>query len=130
MVQHQGIDAYLAPFGHIRKRYPEHAVPTTSPVFPGNSNEVYIEAVDGERFVIVVDLLKGFDTKGSKMLKINHTIEGGGNGQHMSYSELAKRARRRPSLQGRDVAASEVKKIDGRWVKCGYTFAPMMKQFC
>lgn len=67
MVQDQGIDVYLAPYSDIRRRYPEHAVPTTSRSFSGKPDEVYIEAVDGERFVIVVDLLEGFDAKEAKV---------------------------------------------------------------
>jgi len=125
MVQDQGIDVYLAPYSDITKRYPEHTIPDTSPVFSGNANEVYIEAVDGERFIIVVDLLEDFDAKGSKRLKTEYIIDGGGSTGNSSYPELAKRTRKRARLQGREVVENEVKKIDGRWVDCGYTFAQL-----
>lgn len=63
MVQDQGIEVYLALFGDITRRYKEYPVPATSPGFTGNPNEVYIEAVDGERFVIVADTWKLSDVK-------------------------------------------------------------------
>lgn len=125
MVQDQGIDVYLAPYSDTSKRYPEHAVPTTSRAFSGNPNEVYIEAVDGERFVIVVDLLDDFDAKGSERLKINYNIDGVGYSGTSNYSKLAKGTRKQARLQRRQIADSEVKKVDGRWVKCGYTFAQL-----
>jgi hypothetical protein len=125
MVQDQGIDVYLAPHSDTTKRYPEHAVPSTSPVFSSNANEVYIEAVDGERFVIVVDLLKDFDAKGSKNLKIDYGIDGGGTMGQSSYPQPAKCVRKHARLRGRDIAETEVRKIDGRWVRCGYTFAQL-----
>lgn len=50
MVQNQGIDVYLAPYSDINERYQQHEVPIGSPNWTGDPNEVYIEAVDGERF--------------------------------------------------------------------------------
>jgi hypothetical protein len=125
MVQNQGIDVYLAPYSDLSKRYPEHAVPRTSPAFSGNPNEVYIEAVDGERFVIVVDLLKEFGAKGSKMLQIYYNIDGTVTSHRNRYSTLAMGTRNSQGLQGRDTLDSQIKKIDGRWVECGCTFAQL-----
>lgn len=71
MVQDQGIEVYLAPSSDITKRYKEYSIPTTSPSFTGNPNEVYIEAVDGERFVIVADTWNITDVKGRERLKIS-----------------------------------------------------------
>jgi hypothetical protein len=61
MVQTHGIDVYLARFAdiddrYIKDRFREHPVPANSPKFTSNTNEAYIEAVDGERFAVVVDL--------------------------------------------------------------------------
>ena len=75
MVQDQGLDVYLAPFADITKRYQQHAVPAGSPNFTGDPNEVYIEAIDGERFIIVVDLMKWFDMGGATHLRILHEID-------------------------------------------------------
>jgi hypothetical protein len=63
MVQSHGIDVYLVQFGNPDKRYPEHTIPRTSPAFTRDPNEVYVEAVNGERFVVVIDLLKTSRTK-------------------------------------------------------------------
>ena len=128
MVQDQGIDVYLAPYSDISKRYPEHAVPSTSPAFSGNSNEVYIEAVDGERFVIVVDLLAAFDSKGSKWLCVSFVKDGqleeaSVRMSHQSW--LARHTHNIPRLEGRGVIHSDVRKIDGRWVECGFKFAQL-----
>jgi len=56
MVQDQGIEVYLAQFSDIANRYKEYPVPTASPSLTGDANEVYVEAPDGERFMIVVRL--------------------------------------------------------------------------
>jgi hypothetical protein len=88
MVQDQGVHVYLAPFGNIKGRYRGYAVPVDSPVFTGDPNDVWIEAVEGERFIIVVDSLKDFDPKASKALRIRSKINSAWNLGHQSYSQL------------------------------------------
>jgi hypothetical protein len=51
-------------------------------VFTSDANEVYIEAVDRERFIIVVDLLNDFDIKGSSHLRIQYHMEQAERGQN------------------------------------------------
>jgi hypothetical protein len=75
MVKQQGIDVYVAPFGKIDQRYPEHPAPIGSVNTALNSKEVYIEAIDGERFVVVVDVGKDFDTRGSSRLETSYTLD-------------------------------------------------------
>lgn len=128
MVQDQDIDVYLAPYSDIGKRYPEHVVPSTSPALSGNPNEVYIEVVDGDRFVIVVDLLAAFDWKGSKMLLISFSRDGKDErvtSRTSHYSQLARHAHNTPRLQGRDVIETDVRKVDGRWLRCGFKFSQL-----
>jgi formylmethanofuran dehydrogenase subunit D len=62
MVQNQGLDVYLAPFDDNASRYQQYTASAASPDFTGDPNEVYIEAVDGERFIIMVDVMESFDT--------------------------------------------------------------------
>jgi hypothetical protein len=130
MVQSQGIDVYLAPFSDITKRYQQHAVPTGSPNFTGDPNEIYIEAVDGERFVIVVDLMKGFDMKGATHLYIKQNIDQArGASGRASYRSLAELETGRPDemkLKGRHVFESTSRKINGAWSKCGFVFASLV----
>lgn len=125
VVQHQGIEVFLAPFSDISERYPEHAVPNTSPAFSSEPNESSIEAVDGERFVVVDDLLEDFGAEGSKMLKINHNINGRLTTTQRNYTTLSMRTRTSRRLQKRDTFESEVNKISGHWMKCGLTFAQL-----
>jgi hypothetical protein len=68
MVQQQGIDVYLAPFGKIDQRYPEHPAPVSSTSTTADIKDVYIEAVDADRFVVVVDFGKDFDGKVAAMI--------------------------------------------------------------
>lgn len=75
MVKQQDIDIYLAPFGRENQRYPEYSGPVGSSNAYANSKDVYIEAVDGERFVLVIDLTKDFDAKGSPMLHIKYGLD-------------------------------------------------------
>lgn len=125
MVQDQGVDVYLAPFSDITKRYPEYAVPIDSPVQSNDPNEVYIEAVNGERFVIVVDLLGDFDTQQGKMLLIDYDVDGDLPTESCTYQKLKRELTQNVGLKGRKLLTSYARKIDGRWVECGFSFAPL-----
>jgi hypothetical protein len=122
MVQHQGIDVYLAPFGNPEGRHREYAAPVDSPVYTGDLNEVWIEAVDGERFVIVVDLFNGFDPKGSTALLIYRRVNDSWYSSVQDYSLLRWNVPDGVDLQGHYTRDTEPRKVDGRWVKCGFTF--------
>jgi hypothetical protein len=115
MVQHQCNDVYLAPFGNPEGRYREYAAPVDSPVYTGDPNEVWIEAVDGERFVIVVDLLNGFDPKGSKALQIHRRVNDGSYSSVQDYPLLRWCVPDGVDLQGRYKRDTEARKVDGRW---------------
>jgi hypothetical protein len=58
-LQDQGLNVYL-----------KHTAPAGSSVFTGDANEVYIEAVDGERF----NILKKFDIKDSTHLRVKYQV--------------------------------------------------------
>ena len=110
MVQQQGIDVYLAPFGKVDQRYPEHAAPFSSSDATANSKEVYIEAVDGERFVVLVDLGMDFDAKGSPMIKVRYGLgsspdlggEWGATGVY-TYDQFLEDTPRAPGIKGHRV---------------------------
>lgn len=125
MVQDQGIDVYIAPFSDITKRYPEHAVPADSPVHTNDPNEIYIEAVDGERFVIVVDLLEDFDPQESTWSYIRYDVDGGIWSMSSSYSRLQSTRSQESPLNGRSVCSHASRRFDGRWLKCGFVFSPL-----
>lgn len=130
MVQNQGIDVYLAPCSDIDKRYQQYDVPALSPNFTGDPNEVYIQAVDGERFMVVTDLLKDFDMKGAGHLYFTYEIDqsrnGTGRGSYSTSSQLQSSIPKGTNLKGRSVLNTYHKKVDGTWSKCGFTFASLV----
>jgi hypothetical protein len=133
MVQNQGIDIYLAPFDHknkrkINTRYPQHGVPSISSNFTGDPNEVYIEAVDGERFVVVLDLMKDFSMHGADHLYIEWYVDqdhASGRSDHYPLSELKAGEPRGKALKGRCTYDTIDRKIDGVWKTCGFTFTAL-----
>lgn len=131
MVQNQGLDVYLAPFSdaarfdNIGKRYQEHAVPVNSPIFTGDSNEVWVQAMNGERFVVVVDLMEDFDAQSSKMLRIGVGIDDEETWTSRNYSELDCKTSDGANVEGRYSFQAVTRKVDGRWLRCGFTFVPL-----
>jgi len=122
MVQSHGIDVYLTPFGNPDKRYPEHAIPPTSPAFTRDPNEVYVEAANGERFIVVVDLLNDFQDRGSDFLSYERQFQDNSYHQFLSYGSLKLNMPPGSELKGRHIDNQCVRKIEGRWSKCGYVF--------
>ena len=129
MVQKQGINVYIAPFNNINKRYPQHGVPANSPNFTGDPNEVYIEAVDGERFVVITDLKKNFNMHGAEHLYILWEVDQdcGENacGDYFTLPDLEARAPPGTASKGRCTLSTTSRKIDGAWMNCGFAFAAL-----
>jgi hypothetical protein len=124
MVQAQGIDVYLAPFSDSTKRYKEYLIPVTSPSFTSDTNEVYIEAVDGERFVVVVDVGVGFDAKGSDGLVIRYQVD-----ESATITPLGYQADEVATASGLKVARpvhyQTHRFIHHYRMQSGYTFSPL-----
>jgi hypothetical protein len=129
MVQDRGLDVYLAPFDNIEGRYLEHAVPTRSSAFTGNPNEVYIEAVNSERFAVVIDLLQDFDVKGGTHLRIIYAIEqsrdNNSRGCYIDLPSLQARAPPGPTVKGRKALIAMDMKVHGAYPSCGFVFSPL-----
>jgi hypothetical protein len=126
MVQNQGIDVYLAPFSDTTKRYQQYAVPAASLCFSNDPNEVYIEAVDGERFVIVVEVMADFHARGGTHLRIEFHIDGDdATVSHQSLSSLQAGAPEGTQLKGRKIYRQRIRKVDGDWNECGFTFSSL-----
>lgn len=105
------------------KRYPEHTILTTSPAFTGKLNEVYIEAVGGERFTIVVKVLEDFDTKGGKGFLFGFITSGKWHFSQHCHPVLTEVPRKTRTFPYCGSVSSETKKIDERWVESGFRFA-------
>jgi hypothetical protein len=125
MVQSQGVDVYITPYSDITRRYKEYSIPTASPSFTGNSNEVFIEAVDGERFAVVVDLDDDFDAKGGDRLIIRTRFDETVEAWRHSYGPLSGDVPTESSLKGRCIIEETDRHINGSLVRFGYTFAPL-----
>jgi hypothetical protein len=132
MVKQQGIDVYLAPYGKGYQRYPEHPAPVSSSSAVANSKDVYIEAVDGERFILVIDLMNDFDAKGSPMLRVDYGLDSSHEltgrwsltGTY-TYEKLREIVSGRSDLKGRETVASQWQKIGEQWFECGFVFSPL-----
>jgi hypothetical protein len=126
MVRHQGIDVYLAPFSDINNRFREYPVPATYPKFTNGASEAYVEAVDGERFVVVVDLGEEYEAKGSARLWIECFIDGGFISKQVSpYVQLKEAVPRESALRGRYINERTDLHIAGQLVRCGYKLSPL-----
>lgn len=77
MVQNQGIDVRVAPYSGTNnfERYQQYTMPANSLHFSGDPNEVYIEANDGERLVIVLDLLPYYQPNGSDFIWVELEVD-------------------------------------------------------
>jgi hypothetical protein len=95
----------------------------------GDANEVYIEAVDGERFIIVVDFLNNFDIKGGSHLRIQYHMEQArGKTSRALYAclpSLHAKAQGEHDAVGREVLDEMDMKVRGAWSRCGFVFAPL-----
>lgn len=129
MVQQHGIDVYVAPFGKIDERYKEYPIPAASLKATNNKTEAYIEARDGERFVVVVDLKEDFDKKGKERLKIvigvDKTDDCAAVRSTRSYTRLLKTKPEPSELKGRFVMSTKDRKVDEIWTLCGFMFSPL-----
>ncbi|KAI6861247.1 hypothetical protein KC338_g6677 [Hortaea werneckii] len=95
--------------------YREYQAPRSS-LCPGRENERYIEAVNEERFEVVVRLCPGFDFKEYNMAKVSLSIDGG---CISSSGDFAKPKQRDcVSKVCKEIATCE----DGKWRCVGFSF--------
>ena len=73
-----GLHVYLQPHG-TDLQYTEHEAPRGSPIYTGNARERCIEAITGQRFVMVVELPPEFSFKGSSHIQMTYDV---GDGKH------------------------------------------------
>ncbi|KAI7245347.1 hypothetical protein KC343_g1467 [Hortaea werneckii] len=69
------VEAFIRPLDS-NIRYRELKAPPSSPMYTGNPNECYIQAVDGEQFVMVVNLGENFDSQGYDAVRVDIKIDG------------------------------------------------------
>ncbi|OQN99606.1 hypothetical protein B0A48_14748 [Cryoendolithus antarcticus] len=131
MVSAQGIEVYIARYRNHNHRYPEYTVPIDSPVYNGNSKEVYVEALTDDRFVIIVDLTEAFDPKGCSSLEIMMSVDGTksnpwtASATSLSTLEAEAKGVGRASLKGRYAHESVSKNVNGTVMRYGFAFGAL-----
>lgn len=117
MVQSDKVEVYITRHKDDR-RFKEYRAPIGSRTYSPDLNEVYIEAVNDERFTVCVRLLRGFDWKGCANVQVKCTMDGK---SQVGY------IRKKPSNKSRELRrllqlASIHQTIGGETVLCGLTF--------
>jgi hypothetical protein len=75
MVAIQGLDVYVAKQADNSRRYAEYAIPQSSPAHTGNPHDVYIEAVDGGRFAVMIEVTDQFHMEDAPHLEIEYGVD-------------------------------------------------------
>lgn len=120
MVRSDNVEVYITRHKDDR-RFKEYRVPITSDKYRADPNEVYIEAVTNERFVVNVRLLRGFDWKGFPNVRITYDIDGNSyvGFLYKNPSNVAQEDRRRDQLAEVD------QNVGGSKVVCGLAFGEL-----
>lgn len=71
-----GIEVYIRPF-ESDTAYREYKAPRSSPLYTGDENKRYIEAVNNERFEVCVMLDRWFDFKTCDQARVVLSMDGG-----------------------------------------------------
>lgn len=120
MVQREGIEVYVVR-DEDNKRHEEYKF-VYSCFQSGESNQVFIESVAGERFAIVVKCLPSFDWKNTAALRIQYWIDNREFDMVEFLTEIDVN-NPDPSEQRRQVRLeSETWLVDGKWTSCGLAF--------
>jgi hypothetical protein len=126
MVQDQGLNVYLAPARDFTRPYPQLVSREGTSSFTDDPNEVYIEAVDNERFVVIVDLLPDFDFMGAKNLRFLCELDDSqgttGCAGLGDLEDFESRVPEDSGLMGRHLFTEMTRKVDGKWSDCAITF--------
>ncbi|RMZ27123.1 hypothetical protein D0859_08809, partial [Hortaea werneckii] len=110
-----GIEVYTRPCGGDTG-YREYRAPRSSPLYTGEKNERFIEAVNDERFEVVVKLDPAFDFKKYTQVRAYLDIDGGTIG---CFDTLVKPEQR---AEISTLLASSMSCEDGEWECVGFSF--------
>lgn len=124
MLLYQGIKAAIKSFDDD-KPYPEHRRRKAPNARFGGRKEVYIEAVSGERFYIVVEFTYNFNFMDSEDVQIAVTLDDDERIVGCISAEDVKPVHIAWNPERQLVIESAGREIDGRWVNCGMTFAEL-----
>lgn len=119
MVASGGVEAYLVRY-HNDIRYPEHDYPASSREATSKSAEVYVEAVAGERYAIVVLLTPDFDFQQSSRVRIRWELDN--SHHHALFTPRKIRASFRSKGNFYYKIEYTPVLLKGKWKMCGLNF--------
>lgn len=108
---------YVPDEGNDPHPYYEYLTPRCSPLFTGNANERYVEAITDERFELGVKVAATFDFKKYTHLEITYSIDGGAN-RMTGHMENPKGA----LTELHDAVASSISQVGERLEETGFCF--------
>lgn len=119
MVKSRGVEAYLVRYDD-NVRYAEHDYPATAQEAMSTSTEVYVEAVEDERYALFVVLTPEFDFRRSPEVKIRWKLDNSARRTVLTTKEIRASFRSEGHYKYK-VDAIPVQ-MGGRWKLCGLNF--------
>ena len=125
MVQHKGVKVTIVRH-HDKQPYTEYKPDKKAAVGHRRNKTTYIEAVSGERFAVVVEILPGFNFKASRQLQVTAAIDECVESSWTIDAKDVNDSTAAASVENRQVVwDSEERLINGKWRSYGLTFAPL-----
>lgn len=114
-----------------KKPYHEYRIAQNATMRARNTKEAYVEAVSGERFAVVVEVLPAFDFKSAPFVRIKVAIDGL-NSKHLYIRQADVNGTHDSATSKKECRVQEdcTREIDGRWMRCGLVFAELQLGIC
>ena len=123
MVQSNGVEVCVRRF-EDKTPYREYAAPTASPKYSGHPNEVYIEAIDEERFEIFTNISPEFSFMDAPHIKIKVQLEDNVASRSYRAKDASIAGNVIPLAKKPSYTRTMVKKMkDGEWKNCAFAFS-------
>lgn len=119
MVKSRGVEAYLVRYDD-NVRYAEHDYPATAQEAMSTSTEVYVEAVEDERYAIVVVLTPDFKFGRSPYVKIRRELDYSATQVLLRVKTVQESLRSKGFFEYKYDSAPV--QIEGTWKKCELNF--------
>lgn len=108
------------------RKYWEYDVPRDSPKYTGKRNEVYIEAVTGEAFEVVMRPTQDFDFKGCEGIDISCVIDNGTAVEHFMSAKTMIKSFKDNNVAGREITfGADAQRRNGKWMKAQVVFSQL-----
>jgi hypothetical protein len=124
MVQYENVKATVIRY-EDKEPYPEYGTTQKAAGRTQHVETAYIEIVSGERFTVVVELLPAFDFQSSSHVRIRCSVDGmAPKNFHVSERDV-EISHSAAAYNRKKTWEQSIRKIDGRWMKCGLEFADL-----